>query len=134
MTDYPLAGLVTLFTLFVYIWMAMQVGKARTKHGIKAPAHSGPEDFNRVMRAYENTLEMMVLFFPALWLFAVTLSDFWAGIVGVFFPIGRIIYARGYYQAGDKRGFGFNIGFGATIVLLIGATIGLLHAAYAIYG
>lgn len=133
MIDYPLAGVVTVLTLFVYFWMATQVGKARRKHDIKAPAHSGPDDFNRVMRVYENTIEMMALFLPSLWLFAITISDFWAGIIGVFFPIGRVVFALGYYQAADKRGRGFTIGFIATMILLIGAALGTLHAAYATY-
>ena len=85
------------------------------------------------MRVYENTREMLMLYLPALWIFALTISDMWAAIIGIFFPIGRMVYARGYYQAADKRTTGFQIGFFATILLLIGAVIGALHAAYAIY-
>jgi len=133
MFQYPLTGLVTLLSMFVFFWTAMRVGKARGQHQIKAPAHDGPEDFVRVIRAYENTHEMLVLFLPALWLCALTISDFWAAIIGVLFPISRIFYALGYYQAAEKRTKGFMVGFLATVALLIGATLGLLHAAYAIY-
>ena len=133
MTAYPLAACVTVLTLFVYFWMAMQIGKARREPGIQAPEDRGPDAFNRVMRAYENTFEMIILFLPALWLFSVTISDFWAGIVGIFFPIGRVIYALGYYKESSKRGRGFTIGFIATLILLIGATLGSFHAAYATY-
>lgn len=133
MIAYPLAACVTVLTLFVYFWMATQIGKARREHGIQAPADRGPEAFNRVMRAYENTIEMMMLFLPALWLFAITISDFWAGIIGIFFPIGRVLFALGYYQESSKRERGFTIGFVATIILLIGATLGSFHAAYATY-
>jgi glutathione S-transferase len=133
MFSYPLAGLVTVLTLFVYFWMATQVGKARRKHDIQAPAHSGPDEFNRVIRVFENTVEMMALFLPALWLFSLTISDFYAGIIGIFFPIGRVMFALGYYKASDKRGRGFTIGLLATLILLIGAALGTIHAAYAIY-
>jgi glutathione S-transferase len=85
------------------------------------------------LRVYANTHEMLVLFLPSLWLFALTISDFWAGVIGIFFPIGRVLFARGYYQAKDKRGKGFTIGFLATVILLIGATLGVVHALYAIY-
>ena len=54
-------------------------------------------------------------------------------MIGVFFPIGRILFALGYYKAKDKRGRGFTLGFLATIFLLIGSTLGVVHAAYAIY-
>lgn len=133
MFEYPLTGLVTLLSLFVFFWTATRVGKARAKFEIKAPSMDGPEDFQRVMRVYANTHEMLVLFLPALWLCALTISDFWTAIIGIFFPIGRIIFALGYYKAADQRGRGFMIGFVATMALLIGASIGLLHAAYAIY-
>ena len=133
MTAYPLVACVTVLTLFVYFWMATQIGKARREHGIQAPEDRGPDAFNRVMRAYENTIEMMVLFLPALWLFAITISDFWAGVIGVFFPIGRVFFALGYYKESSKRARGFMIGFIATMILLIGATLGSFHAAYATY-
>ena len=133
MFEYPFAALVTLLSLFVFFWMATRIGKARRQHEVKAPAQEGPDDFNRVMRAYGNTLEMLVLFLPALWLFALTVSDLWAGIIGVFFPIGRVVYALGYYRAAEDRTRGFMIGFLATIVLLIGATLGALHVIVATY-
>ena len=133
MFEYPLAALVTLLTLFIYFWMATRVGAARRKHEIQAPMMTGPEEFNRVLRVHANTVEMMVLFLPSLWLFALTISDFWAGVIGIFFPIGRILFALGYYQASDKRGRGFMLGFIATLILLIGATLGAVHAAYALY-
>ncbi len=133
MFTYPLAAAVTLFSLFVFFWMDTRVGAARRKHDIAAPTMTGPEEFERVLRVYANTHEMLVLFLPVLWLFALTISDFWAGVIGVFFPIGRILFALGYYKAKDKRGRGFTLGFLATIILLIGSTLGVVHAAYAIY-
>lgn len=133
MFDYPLSGLVTLLTLLVFFWTAMRVGSARAKHQIKAPVHDGPEDFVRVLRVYANTHEMLVLFLPALWLCALTISDFWAALIGLLFPIGRVFYALGYYKATEKRNRGFMIGFISTCALLLGAAIGLLQAAYAIY-
>ena len=130
---YPLAASVTLLSLFIFFWMATRVGAARKKHGITAPTMTGPEEFERVLRVYANTHEMLVLFLPSLWLFALTISDFWAGVIGIFFPIGRVLFARGYYKAKDKRGKGFTLGFLATVILLIGATLGVVHALYAIY-
>lgn len=124
MVAFPLTAGVTLLTLLVYIWITVQIGKARRLHEIPAPTMTGPDDFNRVVRVHGNTMEALILFFPALWLFAIMQNDLYAGIVGVFFPIGRVIYAKGYYAAADKRGRGFMIGFLATIVLIVGAIIG----------
>lgn len=133
MTSFPLTALVTVATLFVYIWVTLQIGKARRLHHISAPAMTGPDDFNRVIRVHANTMEAMLLFLPSLWLFAAFTNDLYAGVIGLFFPLGRIIYAHGYYQAADKRGRGFMIGFLTTIVLLIGALIAIAQQLWLSY-
>jgi glutathione S-transferase len=133
MSAFPLTALVTIATLFVYIWVTLQIGKARRLHSISAPDMTGPDDFNRVIRVHGNTMEAMLLFLPSLWLFAAFNSDLYAGIIGLFFPLGRIIYARGYYQAADKRGRGFMIGFLSTVVLLVGALIAVAQNLLSAY-
>lgn len=124
--EYALTGLVTILTLLVYIWMVIKVGQARGKHEIQAPETQGPDDFMRVMRVHANTVEGLVLFLPALWLFAAIWGDFLAGVIGVVYPIGRIVYALGYYAEAGKRSAGFMIGFISTVILLLGALVGLL--------
>ncbi len=130
---YPLTAAVTLFSLFVYFWVTLKVGKARGVHDIKAPEMHGPDEFNRVIRVHANTIEALILFLPSLWLFALSFNDLYAAVIGVFFPLGRIIYARGYYQAADQRGRGFMVGFLSTLVLLLGAVIGVAHTLIATY-
>ncbi len=124
---YPFTALVTLLTLLVYFWMTMQVGKARGKHEIQAPATDGPEEFLRVFRTHANTVEAIIMFFPSLWIFALLYSDAYAALIGIFFVLGRIIYARGYYQEAQKRATGFLIGFLSTIILLLGALGGVIY-------
>lgn len=131
---YPLTGLVTVLTLIVYFWMALNVGKVRTKLNVPAPATSGPDEFMRTLRVHENTMEGLLLFLPALWLFALTTHDLWAAVVGVFYPVARIVYARGYYEAAGKRSLGFTIGIIATGLLLLGSLIELILSAVATYG
>jgi len=130
---YPLTGIVTVITLFIYVWMAIQVGKSRGKHDVPAPQSNGPDEFRRALRVHENTMEGLLLFLPAVWLFALSFGDMWAAIVGIFYPVGRILYARGYYAAADKRSRGFLIGLTATLVLLIGSLIGFVLSAANIY-
>lgn len=123
---YPLTGLVTILSLIVYFYMAMQVGKARAKHNTPAPAMTGPDEFMRALRVHENTMEGLILFLPVLWLFALSGHDLWAACVGIFFPIGRVLYAKGYYEAANKRSTGFTIGLAAIAVLTIGSAIQLI--------
>src|ERR1035438_8092300 len=97
------------------------VAKARAKFGVKAPAIIGNPDFERVFRVQMNTLEWMPIFLPALWLFAIYISDPIAAALGVVWIAGRVLYLTGYSQAADKRGRGFGIQALAAIALLLGA-------------
>ena len=126
MFNYPLTGLVTLLCLLVLFWVTVMVGRARGKHGVKVPEMSGPEPFMYAVRVHLNTIEGLMLFLPALWLFALTVSDMYAAIAGVFYPIGRIAYALGYYKDPSKRELGFTIGLLSTLACLVGAGYGLV--------
>lgn len=128
---YPHAGLVTLLALIVCLWMSLRVGRTRTSVGVPAPAMNGPDELMRAIRVHDNTIEGLMLFLPALWLFALTIGDLWAAAIGIFYPIGRVVYALGYYKAADKRGLGFAIGGIATVVLLLGDLVALVMAAIA---
>lgn len=130
---YPLTGLVTIITLIVYFWMAFKVGKARGAFGIPAPRMDGPDDFLRVLRVQGNTAENLLLFLPSIWLFALTVGDIWAAAIGIFYPIGRVLYARGYYAEALKRSTGFTVGLAATMVLLLGSLVALAMQAVAVY-
>jgi len=68
-----------------------------------------------------NTLEWMPVVLPALWLFAVYVSDWLAASIGLVWIAGRILYLIGYSRAAEKRGPGFGIQALAGLVLLLGA-------------
>jgi glutathione S-transferase len=121
----PLVSLVTIISLLLFFVVTINVGRARAKYGVKAPEMSGNIDFERVLRVQQNTLEQLILFVPALWIFANFVSPIAASILGTIWIIGRIVYAWGYYQAAEKRGPGFAISSLATIVLLLGSLVGI---------
>ena len=118
---YHFTALVTLLAILVYFYSSILVSRARGKFGVKLPAISGNPDFERVFRAQMNTLEWLPIFLPALWLFAVYLSDVIAAAIGVVWVIGRILYVLGYAQAVAKRSLGFAIQALAAIALWVGA-------------
>jgi len=127
--NFALTGIVTALALLVYVWVSLRVGAARAKFGVKAPSIDGPPDFQRVFRVQQNTLEQLALFIPALWLFAAAWGDMAAGIVGLFWPVGRILYAVTYYQAAEKRAVGFGLTFLPSVILLLGGLAGAVMAA-----
>jgi glutathione S-transferase len=123
---FHLTALVTCLAVLMYFLFSFQVGKARRTYGVKAPAISGNPDFERVSRVHMNTLEWMPIFLPALWLFAIYISDAIAAALGVIWIVGRVLYMTGYARAANKRGPGFAIQGGAAIILWLGATGAIL--------
>jgi glutathione S-transferase len=123
---FHLTALVTCLAILMYFLIIIQVGKARATYGVKAPAISGNPDFERIFRVHMNTLEWMPIFLPALWLFAIYISDAIASALGVVWIAGRIVFMIGYTKAADKRGTGFAIQAGAAAILWLGATGAIL--------
>jgi glutathione S-transferase len=119
-------ALVTLLAVIFYFYTGYQVGAARAKFGIKAPAVTGHPDFERAFRVQMNTLEWMPIFLPALWLFAAYVSDIGAAVIGLVWIAGRVLYLTGYSEAADKRGRGFFVQALATGVLWVGALIAIV--------
>jgi uncharacterized membrane protein YecN with MAPEG domain len=122
-------ALVTAFALIEYYVFGILVGMARSRTKIAAPATTGDPEFERYYRVHQNTLEQLVIFIPALWMFADFLSASVATALGILFIVARVIYARGYYTAAEKRGPGFAMTFGINAILIVGAIIGAIMKA-----
>ena len=123
---YHFTALVTVFAILLYFYTGFLVGKARAKFGIKAPAMIGNDDFERVFRVQMNTLEWLPIFLPALWLFAVYVSDAVAALLGIVWIVGRTMYIVGYSEAASKRGRGFAVQALTSFALLLGAAAAIL--------
>jgi MAPEG family len=87
----PFTAAVTLLALLVYFLITGSVARARAQYGVKAPAVVGNEHFERAYRVQMNTLEQMALFLPALWLYAVYVSDRGAAVGGLIWVVGRVV-------------------------------------------
>ena len=123
---FPWTALVTMIAIFVYFWTGILVARARQRYNVKAPAITGNADFERVFRVQANTVEQMLQFLPCLWLFAVWLGDLWAAAIGAFWPVGRVVYAISYSKAAEKRALGFFLTVLPTMILALGAIVGIL--------
>src|SRR5580700_2584358 len=119
---------VTLLALLLYFVLVGRAGQARTKYGIKAPAVTGNEHFERAYRVQMNTLEQMALFLPALWLYAAYVSDRGAAVGGLVWVVGRVVYALAYTRDPASRGPGAMITLFASVGLWLGALYGVARA------
>ncbi|NEP44162.1 MAG: MAPEG family protein [Okeania sp. SIO2H7] len=118
-------SLVTVSALLLYFVVTINVGRARAKYQIMPPQMTGEPNFERAVRVQQNTVEQLILFLPALWLFSLFVSPVWAAIIGGVWVLGRILFAWGYYQAAEKRTPGFGISSLATIALLLGSLVAI---------
>jgi glutathione S-transferase len=125
--QYPFTALTTLVALAVYFIAGALVGRARRQYNVAAPTVTGPPEFERVFRAHQNVLEWLPLFLPALWLFALAVSDQWAAILGIIWSLARLGYVIAYAKDATKRGPYFLIQFVAFLILWIGALAALLR-------
>lgn len=116
---------VMLVALIEYMVFAGLVGRARSQYGVHAPATTGHPQFERTNRVHQNTLEALVIFIPALLVFARYLNAPWAAGLGVLFIIARAIYAVSYIRAPEKRGIGAGLTGIVNIVLVVGGLVGL---------
>ncbi|MBD2435981.1 MAPEG family protein [Nostoc sp. FACHB-110] len=122
----PWTSLITILALVLYLVITINVGRARGKYKVSPPQMTGDENFERVLRVQQNTLEQMILFLPALWLFSFYVSSVWGAIIGAIWLVGRIVYAWGYYQAAEKRMIGFGISSLSGTVLILGSLVGII--------
>lgn len=108
-----------LLSLLHYLVTGMLVGRARGKYKVVAPAITGDPVFERYFRVQQNSMECLVVFIPAVWLFAWLVNPTWAALLGAVFVIGRVVYSIGYITAPGKRELGAMITFGVMTVLVL---------------
>ncbi len=119
----PFVAIVTALALVQFFLFGLRVARARGRYGVPAPATTGHEVFERHFRVQMNTLEQLVIFLPALWIFASYISPLWAAALGVVFLLGRAIYAISYVQDPKSRALGFALTALPTLAMLIGIVI-----------
>lgn len=118
-------SLPALMTLLLVLWLvftAYQVGRARVKYKVAAPATSGDPGFERAFRVQMNELENLVAFLPSMWVFAWFGNPRFAAILAVAYLVGRIVFAIGYWREARRRHVGYMI---STFALAITWVAGL---------
>jgi glutathione S-transferase len=110
-------------SVFVNMWMARNVVKARKEFKIEYPKmYSDDNDkFNCIQRVHQNTLENYPQFLALLFIGGLHLPKITAA-AGCFYLLGRIVYAHGYYSGDPKKRLRGMFGMAGLLVML-GTTI-----------
>lgn len=120
--------LVTLIALIQFFVFGAMVGQARGKYGVLAPAISGHEMFERAYRVQMNTLELLVLLLPGLYLGATLWSATYTAVAGAVYIVGRIVYWRACMAEPKSRSLGFALSMGPILVLLVASFIAVVKS------
>lgn len=129
METYHELEMITMLALLEYTILGIMVGRARLRYGVEAPATTGNPDFERYFRVHENTLEALIVFIPAVWIFSLEVNYHFGVALGVLFLIARLIYASGYLSAANKRTSGAIATAAVNGVLVLGSMIATLIKA-----
>jgi uncharacterized MAPEG superfamily protein len=127
----PWVHLVIGLALLQFLLFGVAVGRARARYHVRAPATTGHEIFERYFRVHMNTLEQLVIFVPALLLFALYGNPLVAAGLGAVFLLGRILYFVRYIADPRKRELGFALSILPTAILLAGGIFGAARALLA---
>ena len=119
---------VVLLALIEFMIFSYQVGMARGRLDVPAPATTGNPEFERYFRAAANTAEQLLLFIPGMYAFGFYVHELGAAVLGLVFIAGRALYFRTYVADAEKRGPGMMIGFIANVLLIVGGLVGALLA------
>jgi glutathione S-transferase len=125
----PFVHVVIALALAEFFLFCLSVARARARYHVPAPATTGNEVFERYFRVQMNTLEQLIIFVPAVLMFAHYVNAYVAAALGALFIIGRALYFHGYVHAAERRHVGFLLTAIPNVTLLIGGLLGALQSA-----
>jgi glutathione S-transferase len=120
-----IVGLLAVIQLLVF---GVLVGRARGKYGVSAPATVGHPMFERYYRVQMNTVELLLVFLPGLWLAAKYWPPRYSAMLGAIYLVGRLVYLNSYVKDPKARSLGFSLSVLPTLVLVIAALVGAIRA------
>ena len=139
MNEYPLTSIVTLALIILGWVLGSRVSLARATYANKqqnpemfhsllhSPEMYSDTDFMTAFRNHQNLSEHLVVMLPALWICAFGVSDLVASVLGSFYFVGRVWYARNYPRNFSHRP-GFLLSFFSVSALFFVAIGGVVYA------
>jgi glutathione S-transferase len=130
MREMHLVAFMIMLALLEYTVLGLMVGNARARYKVPAPATTGNPAFERHFRVHQNTMEQLVIFVPAIFIFATYVHMLAAAALGFVFVVARAIYAMGYIKDPERRAGGAVVTFVVNTILVLGGLIGVVVRAF----
>ena len=121
----PLVTLLSVLQLFVF---ALMVASARAKYKLPVPAVMGQPIVERYIRVQQNTLEIIFILLPSLWIATLYWREWIGASFVVVYLVGRILYMRGYIEAPEKRHVGFQLSMIPILGLIFLDLVGMVRS------
>jgi uncharacterized MAPEG superfamily protein len=119
--------LVAILALLEFVVFATLCGRARGRYQVLAPATSGHPMFERYYRVQMNTLELLIIVLPGLYIAARYWNPHWCAFFGAVYLIGRIVYFRAYIKEPKSRSLGYALSAGPALILLVAPLVGMVR-------
>ena len=103
---------------------SMLTGRARGLYKIAAPAVTGHDLFERTYRVQMNTIELLVVFVPAMMIASKYWSPTILAALGAVYLVGRVVYYMQYTNPTKNRGAGFGLSFTPVAIVVLMALVG----------
>ena len=128
-----LVSFMIMLALLEYLIFALRVGSARVKYKVPAPATTGDPIFERHFCVHQNTMEQLVVFVPAMFIFATYVHMLAAEALGFLFVVTRAIYAMAYVKDPERRAGGAIATLLINTILVLGGLIGVVVRAFCVH-
>lgn len=77
-------------------------------------------------RVQMNTLEVLIIFLPALFIAGKNWPSTLVAVIGLVYVFGRFMYWRAYVTRPTSRSFGFLLSIAPTIALILMSLLGII--------
>lgn len=122
--------IVTVLALLQFMIFGARSGGARGKAGLSAPATTGDDVYERTFRVHQNTMELLVLLLPAMWMFGYYVNALMAAGLGMIYIIARIFYSASYIRDPNARSPAFTASIMPIALMLVWTLVDAILAYF----